>query len=70
MIQISKKELTELVNSGKKKEDIMAKYSLTSAATARLMKDCGLKFKKTHKPTYSVVDDVTPTASGVEVVNS
>ncbi len=66
MIQISKKELTELVNSGKKKEEIASKYNLTNAATTRLLKEAGLKIKKNHKPTFSLVDDVTVSVTTTE----
>lgn len=70
MIQISKKELTEMVNSGKKKEEIASKYNLTNAATTRLLKDAGLKIKKTHKPTYTLVDDSTVVTTNPVSVNA
>lgn len=66
MVNISKKELTEMVNKGAKKEEIAAKYNLTTAATGRLLKEAGLKLKKTHKPTFTLVDD-TVTSTQVAV---
>jgi len=69
MIQISKKELTEMVNSGKKKEEIASKYNLTNAATTRLLKDAGLKIKKTHKPTFTLVDDTTVVTENASPLN-
>lgn len=65
MIEISKMELTKLVSEGAKKNQIADKYNLTMAATGRLLKDAGLKIKKTHKPTYTLVDSKPST----EVVN-
>lgn len=70
MVNISKKELTEMVNKGAKKEEIAAKYSLTAAATGRLLKEAGLKLKKTHKPTFTLVDDTTVTPTTESVINS
>lgn len=75
MIEIKKKELTEMVNNGAKKDEIAAKYNLTSAATARLLKEAGLKIKKTHKPTFKLIEEdsqvavVTAPVSPVEAVN-
>ncbi len=64
-VEISKTELISLVNGGAKKNQIATKYNLTMAATGRLLKDAGLKIKKTHKPTYTLVD----IPSTQEVVN-
>lgn len=57
MIEISKTELTNLVNEGAKKNQIADKYNLTMAATGRLLKDAGLRIKKTHKPTFKLVEE-------------
>ena len=70
MVSISKKELTEMVNKGAKKEEIAAKYSLTTAATGRLLKEAGLKLKKTHKPTFKLVDDTANTPTSETIVNA
>lgn len=63
MIEISKAELTTMVESGAKKNQIAEKYNLTMAATGRLLKQAGLKIKKTHKPTFKLVE--APSAEAV-----
>ncbi len=72
MVKINKAELTQMVNSGAKKEEIASKYQLTMAATGRLLKQAGLKLKKTHKPTFELVDDtpvVTTDSQETSVIN-
>ncbi len=67
MIQVSKKELTEMVNNGKKKEEIAKHYNLTNAATTRILKEANLKIKKTHKPTYTLIEDTTQPVANTTV---
>lgn len=54
--QISKTELTKLVNDGKKKDEIMSYYGLNASQTTKLLKDVGLKIRKFAPPAYSLVD--------------
>lgn len=54
--QISKTELTKLVNDGKKKDEIMSYYGLNASQTTKLLKDAGLKIRKFAPPAYSLVD--------------
>lgn len=53
---ISKAELTTLVNDGKKKEEIASYYGLNNAQTTNLLKSAGLKIRKFHKPVFVLVD--------------
>jgi hypothetical protein len=54
--QISKSELTRLVNEGKKKDEISSYYGLNNAQTTKLLQSAGLKIRKFHKPTFTLVD--------------
>lgn len=54
--QISKTELTKLVNDGKKKDEIMSYYGLNASQTTKLLKDCNLKIRKFAIPVYTLVD--------------
>lgn len=54
--QISKAELTKLVNDGKKKDEIMSHYGLNASQTTKLLKDAGLKIRKFAIPVYKLVD--------------
>lgn len=54
--QISKAELTNLVNEGKKKDFIASYYGLNNAQTTKLLQSAGLKIRKFHKPTFALVD--------------
>lgn len=56
-VKVSKSELTEMVNSGKKIEDIMSKYNLNKPNARKVLKMAGLKLKKTHYPKFELVDD-------------
>jgi hypothetical protein len=55
-------DLNNLVNSGKKKDEIATHYGLNVAETGRLLKQAGLTIKKSRKPTFELVND-TNTAS-------
>lgn len=54
--QISRSELTKLVNGGKKKDEIMSYYGLNASQTTKLLKDCNLKIRKFAIPVYTLVD--------------
>ena len=54
--QISKKELTSMVESGKKKDEIMTYYGLNASQATKLLKDAGLKIRKFAVPVYKLVD--------------
>lgn len=54
--QISRSELTKLVNDGKKKDEIMSYYGLNASQTTKLLKDCNLKIRKFAIPVYTLVD--------------
>lgn len=54
--QISKAELTKMVNDGKKKDDIATHYGLNASQTTKLLKDAGLKIRKFAIPAYKLVD--------------
>ena len=54
--KISKAELTRLVNEGKKKDEISSYYGLNNAQTTKLLQSAGLKIRKFHKPTFTLVD--------------
>lgn len=54
--QISKTELTKLVNDGKKKDEIMSYYGLNASQTTKLLKDVGLKIRKFAIPVYKLID--------------
>lgn len=63
MIKISKVALTQDVNNGLKREQIIAKYSegdtkLPNSVLTTMLKECGLKIKKTRKPKFILVDNV------------
>lgn len=57
-VEIKLNELTEMVNNGAKKNQVADKYGLTMAATTRLLKEANLRIKKTHKPTYTLVNTI------------
>lgn len=54
--QISKAELTTMVNDGKKKEEIASYYGLNMAQTTKMLQAAGLKIRKFHKPSFTLVD--------------
>ena len=49
---ISKAELTAMVDSGVKREEISSYYGLNTAQTVKLLKSAGLKIRKFHKPAF------------------
>jgi len=53
---ISKAELTAMVDSGSKKEQIAEYYGLNIAQTTKLLKSAGLKIRKFHQPAFTLVD--------------
>lgn len=53
---ISKVELASMVESGTKKEAIAAHYGLNVAQTTKLLKSAGLKIRKFHAPSFTLVD--------------
>jgi beta-lactam-binding protein with PASTA domain len=53
---ISKSELTNMVNNGAKKEEISSYYGLNNAQTTKLLQSAGLKIRKFHKPSFTLVD--------------
>lgn len=68
MVKVSKKELTELVNQGKKKEELAEYYKIPTSEIVKLVKEAGLKFRKTRKRKSELVDDTTATTTQ-ETVN-
>jgi beta-lactam-binding protein with PASTA domain len=53
---VSKAELTAMVDSGSKKEQIAEYYNLNIAQTTKLLKSAGLKIRKFHQPSFLLVD--------------
>jgi hypothetical protein len=53
---VSKAELTAMVDSGSKKEQIAEYYGLNIAQTTKLLKSAGLKIRKFHQPAFTLVD--------------
>jgi len=53
---ISKVELASMVESGTKKEAIATYYGLNIAKTTKLLKSAGLKIRKFHAPSFTLVD--------------
>lgn len=53
---ISKVELASMVESGTKKEAIATYYGLNIAQTTKLLKSAGLKIRKFHAPSFTLVD--------------
>jgi len=53
---ISKAELTAMVDSGVKKDQIAEYYGLTVAQTTKLLKSAELKIRKFHAPVFELVD--------------
>ena len=53
---VSKAELTAMVDSGSKKEQIAEYYGLNIAQTTKLLKSAGLKIRKFHAPSFTLVD--------------
>lgn len=49
---ISKAELTAMVDSGVKKEQIASYFKLNNAQTTKLLKSAGLKIRKFHAPAF------------------
>ena len=56
--EIKMSELTAYVQEGKKKEDIMEIYGLKAAQVTKLMQQAKLTFRKFHKPTFVLVNDL------------
>lgn len=54
--QISRAELTALVDMGRKKEYISSHYGLNNAQTTKLLKDAGLKIRKFGSPVFTLID--------------
>lgn len=74
MKQVSKAELTDYINQGKKKDELCQIYGLKSKQVGDLLKEAGLKIKKTRKPqpkAFSLVDDLktTTTSNVTETIN-
>jgi len=53
---VSKAELTAMVDSGVKKEQIAQYYGLNNTQTTKLLKSAGLKIRKFHAPAFELVD--------------
>lgn len=53
---VSKAELTAMVDSGVKKEQIAQYYGLNNAQTTKLLKSAGLKIRKFHTPAFELVN--------------
>lgn len=58
-VKISKKELTEYVDSGAKIGQIMTKYGLNKPQSRKLLKEAGLKLRKFHYAKYELTEDNT-----------
>ncbi len=58
MIQISKKGLTEDVNNGLKLEQLVSKYGTNTNEMKNLLREAGLKIKKTKVKRFILVDEV------------
>ena len=54
--QVSKAELTSMIESGSKKEQIATYYGLNMAQTSKLLKIANLKIRKFHTPSFTLVD--------------
>jgi len=61
MKQISKKELTQDVNARMKKDELCAKYGINKFQMTNILKEAGLKIKKTQTKKVVLVDDVDTT---------
>jgi len=53
---VSKAELTAMVDSGSKKEQIAEYYGLNIAQTTKLLKSANLTIRKFHAPAFNLVD--------------
>lgn len=71
-IKISKKELTEYVNSGAKIGQIMTKYGLNKLQSRKMLKEAGLKLRKFHYAKYELTEDNTNVneTKGANTVNA
>ncbi len=53
---VSKAQLTAMVDSGSKKQEIAEYYGLNMAQTTNLLKSAGLKIRKFHAPAFIIVE--------------
>ncbi len=53
---VSKAELTAMVDSGSKKDQIAKYYGLNVAQTTKLLKSAGLTIRKFHAPAFTLID--------------
>ncbi len=53
---VSKAQLTAMVDSGSKKQEIAEYYGLNMAQTTNLLKSVGLKIRKFHAPAFIIVE--------------
>lgn len=69
MKQISKKALTEDVNAGMKMDQLATKYELNANQMKTVMKEAGLKIKKTAVKRFILLDDTVPTVVTENTIN-
>lgn len=61
-VQISKKSLTEDINNSFTQTQLMEKYSLSAGTLRDILKEAGLKIKKTKVKRFILVDDTNNTS--------
>lgn len=69
-VQISKKTLTEQVESGMKKKELASHYSISELAMGRILKEAGLQIRKFHINRPVLVDDTLAPAETTIVDNT
>jgi len=60
-VEISLKDLTEKVNEGWKKQQLVQHYGVSFASMGKILKEAGLRIRKFHKPKYVLVNDLSNT---------
>ena len=56
-VEIKKSILTQQVQDGWKRKALAEHYGLSETQMAQVLKDAGLKIRKSHAPKYQLVDD-------------
>jgi cell division protein FtsN len=57
-IRISKRVLSEQVESGMKRDELAKHYGIPEAQMAKALKAAGLTIRRFHKPMFELVDDL------------
>ncbi len=71
-VTISKKSLTEDINNSYTQAQLMEKYNIPANSLREILKEAGLKIKKTRVKRFILADDTTQsttTSNTVEVTN-